>query len=137
MALGLCQNFVTTQYLENKWAEIDQKIFFYHLHIQDLGWDCYHFSQICNRAMALDWGQNFVSEIENKWTEFDQKNFFYHLHIQDLGWDCYHFSQICNRAMALDWGQNFVSAQYLENKLTEFHQNLNIHQYLQDLGWDC
>ena len=39
--------------------------------------------------------------------------------------------------MALDWGQNLISAQYLENKLTEFHQILNMHQYLQDLGWDC
>ena len=34
----------------------------------------------------------------------------------------HHFSQICNRAMALDRCQIFVSAQYLENKLTEFHQ---------------
>ena len=33
--------------------------------------------------------------------------------------------------------QNFVSAQYLENKLTEFHQILYMHSYWQDLAWDC
>ena len=38
--------------------------------------------------------------------------------------------------MALDLRQNFVSAQYLENKLTEFHQILNMHSYRQDLAWD-
>ena len=33
-----------------------------------------HFSQICNRAKALDWCQNsvFVQYLENKWTEFNQ-----------------------------------------------------------------
>ena len=35
--------------------------------------------------------------------------------------------------MALDLRQNFVSAQYLENKLTEFHQILNMHSYWQNL----
>ena len=30
--------------------------------------------------------------------------------------------QICTRVMALDLRQNFVSAQYLENKLADFHQ---------------
>ena len=38
-----------------------------------------------------------------------------------------HFSQICSRVMALDLHQNLVSAQYLENKLTEFHQILYMH----------
>ena len=35
--------------------------------------------------------------------------------------------------MALDLRQNFVSAQYLENKLTEFHQIFNMHSYWQNL----
>ena len=39
--------------------------------------------------------------------------------------------------MALDLRQKFVSAQYLENKLTEFHQILFLHPYWQDLAWDC
>ena len=39
------------------------------------------------------------------------------------------FSHICTRVMALDLRQNFVCAQYLENKLTDFHQILYIHSY--------
>ena len=41
--------------------------------------------------------------------------------------------------MTLDWCQNFFYAQYLENKLTEFHQILymNMYSYQQDLAWDC
>ena len=40
-----------------------------------------------------------------------------------------HSPQICTRVMALDLLQNFVSAQYFENKLTEFHQILYMHAY--------
>ena len=36
--------------------------------------------------------------------------------------------------MALDLHQNFSSAQYLENKWTDFHQILNMHSYWQDIG---
>ena len=39
------------------------------------------------------------------------------------------FSEICTRVMALDLRQNFVSAQYLENKWTEFFQILYMHSY--------
>ena len=39
--------------------------------------------------------------------------------------------------MALDLRQNFVFVQYLENKWTEFHQNLYMHSYWQDLRWEC
>ena len=39
--------------------------------------------------------------------------------------------------MSLDLCQNFDSAQYLENKLTEFGQTLYNYLYCQDLGWDC
>ena len=38
--------------------------------------------------------------------------------------------------MALDLRQNIVSAQYIENKMIDFHQILDIHSYLQDLAWD-
>ena len=31
----------------------------------------------------------------------------------------------------------FISAQYLENKMTEFYQIFNANWYWQDLGWDC
>ena len=44
---------------------------------------------------------------------------------QDINLDCHtHFLHICTRVLALYLQQNFVSAQYLENKLTEFHQIL-------------
>ena len=33
--------------------------------------------------------------------------------------------------------RDFLSAQYLENKLTEFHQISYMHWYWQDLPWDC
>ena len=38
-----------------------------------------------------------------------------------------HISHICTRVMALDLRKNFVSTQYLENKLTKFHQILYMH----------
>ena len=60
-----------------------------------------------------------------------------HSYWQDLAWECYmSFSHICTRVMALDLCQKFVSAQYLENKLTEFHQIIYMHLYWQDLAWD-
>ena len=46
-----------------------------------------------------------------------------------LGISTRHFLQIFTRVMALDLRQKFVSAQYLENKLTEFNQILNMHSY--------
>ena len=39
--------------------------------------------------------------------------------------------------MALDLRQKKNSAQYLENKLTDFHQILYMHSFWQDLAWDC
>ena len=39
--------------------------------------------------------------------------------------------------MALDVRQNFFSTQYLENKLTYFHQILYMHWYWQVLAWHC
>ena len=52
--------------------------------------------------------------------------------------DCYtSFLLICTSFMVLDLLQNFVSAQYLENKWTEFDQTLYNYLYLQDLHRDC
>ena len=52
MALDLCQNFVSTQYLESKWTEFDQTLY-NHWYWQDLGSDC--FSQICNTESVGPW----------------------------------------------------------------------------------
>ena len=69
MALGLRQNFVSIQYLENNWIE-------FHLHIYKIYIGMLHiiFSHICIRVMALKLGQNFLSVqyLQNKWTEFHQ-----------------------------------------------------------------
>ena len=46
------------------------------------------------------------------------------------------FSQIFNRITTHDWCQNFDSAQYLENKSTEFDQILHVHLTWEDVGWD-
>ena len=74
MALDLRQNFVSVQYLQNKWTEFHQ-ILYMHSYCQDLRFDftC-HFSHICTGVMALDLRQNFVSAQyhENKLTEFHQ-----------------------------------------------------------------
>ena len=40
MVLDLSQNFVSIQYLENKWTEFHQ-ILYMHSYKQDLHWDCY------------------------------------------------------------------------------------------------
>ena len=41
----------------------------------------------------------------------------------------HNFLHICTRVMALDLLQNFVSAQYLENKWTDFDQTLYNYLY--------
>ena len=43
MALDLYQNFVSAQYLENKWIEFHQILYMQimHLYWQNRGWDCY------------------------------------------------------------------------------------------------
>ena len=62
ITLKWCQNFVSAQYPGNKWIEFHQSLYMYWCW-QDLGWNCYmsFFLQICNRVMALDWYQNFIS----------------------------------------------------------------------------
>ena len=73
MVLDLCQNFVSVQYLGNKWTEFHQ-ILYMHSYLQDLRWDCYtSFFAHLYRVMVLDLLQNSVSAQyhENKWTDFD------------------------------------------------------------------
>ena len=55
--------------------------------------------------------------------------FYLYIHIDKIyfGNIKLHFLHICTRVMALDLLQNFISAQYLENKWTEFHQILYMH----------
>ena len=46
-----------------------------------------------------------------------------------IGIVTHNFLHICTRVMALDLLQNFVSAQYLENKWTDFDQTLYNYLY--------
>ena len=93
-----------------------------------------HFLQICNKVMALDRLQNFIS------AQYQQNltKFCIHINIDRILCNVNFFCKfVTELVMALDKCQNFVSAQYLENKWTEFDQILYTHQYWQDLGWDC
>ena len=45
--------------------------------------------------------------------------------------------QVVCPSVCLSVRHNSISAQYLENKLTEFHKILYMHSYWQDLDWDC
>ena len=75
------------------------------------------------------------------WEENDRisPNFVYALilTISMLGLLPVIFLHICTRVMALDSHQNLVSAEYLENKLAEFHQILYMDTYWHDLSLDC
>ena len=87
-------------------------------------------------SVILSVCHHFVSTqyLENNFIEFTQfcmcidiDLFFRH----DLEWDfTHHFSDICTRVISLDLFQNFVSAQYLEKRLTDFHQILYICIYI-------
>ena len=78
MALDLCQNFiqnfVSTQYLENKMIEFHQFLICIDIDQIFVGIVTSHFLHICTRVMALDLRQNFDSAqyLENKLTEFHQ-----------------------------------------------------------------
>ena len=120
MALGLRQNFVSIQYLENNWIE-------FHLHIYKIYIGMLHiiFSHICTRVMALNLGQNFLSVqyLQNKWTEFHQI-LYMQSYWQNLRQDCYtSFLLISSRVMARDLLKK-ISAQYLKEKWTDFDQTL-------------
>ena len=162
MALDLCQNFVSLQYLENKWTEFHQ-ILYMHSYWQDLHWDCYTsflptfvpeswpliYSKISFLLNILRTkGQiltklyiriytdkiyvgivscHFSQFVKELWPFIDVRitlplNILRHsgllLHARYCSGAIVRFSD--NSSLS----QNFVSAQYLENKLTEFHQIL-------------
>ena len=54
MALDLHQNFVSAQYLENKWLEFHQLYICIHIDKIYVGIVTYHFTHICTRVMAHD-----------------------------------------------------------------------------------
>ena len=63
MALDLCQNLVSAQYLENKLTDFHQIIYIYVFILirSMLGLLHMVFSNICTSVMTLDLCQNFVS----------------------------------------------------------------------------
>ena len=97
MIHDFCQNFVSTQYLENELMEFDQ-ILHMHCYWQDLGWEnTRQFSSDSNRVMALDdWW--YLSEfcfrsISWEWIYGIWPNFAYALILtrSRLGLLCIHF----------------------------------------------
>ena len=190
MALHLRQNFISVQYLENKWTEFHQ-ILNMHSYWQDLHWDCNtlffaHLYQSYGPWFrpkfpfpSLSWEQmdrispNFIyafiltksllgllhiiffTFVPELWPliyaiilypfnilRTNGQNFtkFYTcVHIDKIyvGIVTHHFLHICTSVTALDLRKNFVLVQYLENKWTEFYQNLYMHSYWQDLHLDC
>ena len=80
MALNLCQNFVSAQYLGEQIDIISPNCIYAFILIY-LGIVTRHFLHICTKGMALDLSQNFLSalqitirlpHLENKLTEFHQ-----------------------------------------------------------------
>ena len=66
-------------------------------------------------------------------TNLQNLQFYMCIHIDKidtLGLLHINFFHNCTRVIALDLRQNFISAQYLENKWTDFHQTL--YDYLID-----
>ena len=111
MALDLLQNFVSVQYLENKWTDFSKLYISIYTDKIYVGIVSCHFSQ-------------FVREL---WPFIDVRlmlplNILRHsgllLHARYCSGAIVRFSD--NSSLR----QNFVSTQYLENKLTEFHQIL-------------
>ena len=89
-AFDLCQNFVSAQYLENKFTVFHQ-ILYMHSYWQDLVWDCYtsffpHLYQSYGPWSTL---KKFSAQyLENKSTEFHQI-LYMNSYWQDLARDCY------------------------------------------------
>ena len=77
------------------------------------------------------WPYNFLPHITsyNKWCWFLLQPRFEKMGLYWI-WVVRH--SVCHSVL-----HNFVSAQYLENKMIEFHQILYMHWYWQNLGWDC
>ena len=95
-----------------------------------------HFSQICNRVMALDWCQKYFLLNILRMDGQNLTKFCIHIIIDKIyvGKVKSHFSLICNGVMALDGCQKLVFAQYLDNEYTEFNQILYIHYHWNDLS---
>ena len=96
MALDLCQNFVSAQFLENN--DIFPEL-----------WPLIYAKNSFPFNILRTNGQNFTKfyiciDIDN----------IYVLIVT------HHFSHTCSRVMALDLLGKFIAPQYLENKLTEF-----------------
>ena len=135
MALDLCQKFVSAQYPENKLTEFHQ-ILFLHSYWQDLAWDCY---TSFFTYLYQSYGPLFTPKFcfcSMPWEQMDRisPNFIYAsiLTRSTLG-----LLRVVLRTFVSELHRNVVSAQYFENKLTEFHQILYMHSYWQDLAWDC
>ena len=112
MALELHQNFVSCQYLENKWIEFHQ-ILYMHSYWQVLCWVCYtsffsHFYQSNDPWFTPKFHFRSISQILTKLyiTIYTDKIY--------VGIVRCHFSQICKRVMALDWCKNYFTTQYSE-----------------------
>ena len=140
MALDLFQNFVSVQYLENKFTEFHE-ILYMHLYWQYLRWDCFtsFFCTFVSELWPLIYSTilfplNILQTNGQILTKLYLTIYTDKIYVWSV--TC-HFSHICSSVMALDFRQNFVSNQYLENKWTEFHQILYMHSYWQDLCWDC
>ena len=90
MALDLCRNFVSAQYLENYWTYFHQ-ILYMQSYWQDLAWHCYmSFFGNLYQSYGPFLCQNFVSAqyLENQLVEFHQI-LYMHLSLQNQACDCY------------------------------------------------
>ena len=131
MALEWCQDFVSTQYFENKFMEFGQ-VLHMHWYWQHLGCD---FDKFITELWPLI-GVRILFPLNILGTNWwNLTKFCVCIAIDKVlvGINFTHqFSLIYNR----DWCQNFVSAQYLDNKLMVFYQILQMHLYWLHLGWD-
>ena len=116
IALDWQHNFVSSQYLEDKWI---YKIYF--------GIAIFHILLICNRVMPLMDVRILVLLNIFRTNGQNLTRLYKCIYIDKICvnriFTCY-LLQICNKVMALVWQQDFVSVQYLEYKWIEFHQIL-------------
>ena len=120
MALYLLRNFVSTQYLENKWTEFTDFIYAFVLTRSSLGLLHFIFRTFVPELLPLIYAKlsfpfNILRTNGQNFTKFDKC-----IHIDKIyyGIVADHFSHICTSVMALDLRQNLVSIQFLENKWT-------------------
>ena len=136
MALDLRQNFVYAQYLENKLTELNEMYSFWPNLILIVN---IIFRTFMPELLPFVYDKNLfpLNILRTKRQNFSK--FYLCIHIDNIydGIVTHHFLHLWTRVMALDLRQNFVYPQYLEKKLTEFHQIWYMHSYWQDLRWDC